>query len=140
VHYAQDASENARLIPAPSEAERADFYRWAVFLVAAIYPTFTYGDDPKKWVDDEAGAELLKQSTNQHREALWLQMENAAQSPWFLGDRLSAIDLYLTVMTHWRPRSAWFDAHAPKIAAIARRGHALPELQSILERHFTPNQ
>src|SRR5688572_4275929 len=40
------------------------FLRWSTFLVTAIYPTFTYGDEPKKWVASEEGASMLRVSTN----------------------------------------------------------------------------
>jgi GST-like protein len=136
IHYVQDAAPQAPLVPPPGDPRRTEFYRWAVFLIAAVYPTFTYGDDPQKWVPDPAGAESLKASTNQHRQTLLLQLEAAARGPWFLGERLSAIDLYLTAMSYWRPRTAWFNEHAPKIAAIARRAHELPELRPILAAHF----
>jgi GST-like protein len=136
IHYAQDSAARAPLIPPPGDTQRTEFYRWAVFLVAAVYPTFTYGDDPQKWVPEPAAAESLKTSTNRHREALLLQLEAATHGPWFLGERISAIDLYLTAMSHWRPRTAWFNEHAPKIAAIARRTAELPELRAILAAHF----
>jgi GST-like protein len=139
LHFVQDSAPLAPLIPPTGDARRSEFYRWAVFLIAAVYPTFTYGDDPQKWVPDPAGAESLKASTNQHRQTLLLQLEAAAREPWFLGERISAIDLYLTAMSHWRPRTAWFNEHAPKIAAIAHRTTELAELRAILAAHFPGN-
>ncbi len=47
LHYVDDRAPKAGLIPAPGDPAREAFYRWAVFLVAAVYPTFTYGDDPR---------------------------------------------------------------------------------------------
>jgi len=135
LHYVQDRVPGCSLIPTSGIAVRALFYRWAVFLIAAVYPTFTYGDDPRTWVDDERAAELLRESTDRQRKLLWHQLEAAAGSPWFLGEERSAIDLYVAVMRHWRPRAAWFDAEAPKLTAIARRIAALPELAPILARH-----
>ena len=32
-----------------------------------------------------------------------------------------ALDLYFAVMTHWRPRRAWFADQAPKVLAAADR-------------------
>lgn len=136
IHYVQDCAPETSLIPPPGDPRRSEFYRWAVFLVAAIYPTFTYGDDPQKWVSDPAAAKALRACTDRHREMLWLQVEAAARGPWFLGEQVSAIDLYLTAMSHWRPRTAWFNEHTPKIAAVARRTSDLPELRAILAAHF----
>src|SRR5947209_4725672 len=95
LHYIDDAAPKAGLIPARGDPARARFYRWAVFLVAAVYPTYTYGDDPKKWVADEAASKLLRESTDRHRQALWKQVEGEVGAPWFLGERFSALDLYV---------------------------------------------
>lgn len=136
LHYVNDRAPQAGLIPAPGEATREAFHRWAVFLVAAVYPTFTYGDDPRKWVPDEAGARALRASTDRHREALYRQLEDAAASPWFLGGGPSAIDLYLLAMTRWRPGRPWFEANAPKLVAVADRAAALAPLAPVVKRHF----
>lgn len=136
LHWLDDQAPDAKLVPAKGDESRAAFYRWIVFLVAAIYPTFTYGDEPAKWVADEAGAKMLRESTDRHREALWRQAEAAAGSPWFLGEGRSAIDLYLLAMTRWRPGRQWFEAHTPKLAAIARRAGELGALAPVLERNF----
>jgi GST-like protein len=136
LHYVNDRAPGAGLIPAPGDPAREDFYRWAVILVAAVYPTFTYGDDPGKWVADPAGAKMLRESTDRHREALFGRMEAAAGEPWFLGPRPCAIDLYLLAMTRWRPGRKWFESHAPRLTAIAERAARLEPLAPIVERHF----
>ena len=58
------------------------------------------------------------------------------RGPWFLGDRFSAVDIFIATMTQWRPQRPWFAAHTPKLAAIATRTDALPELASVWERNF----
>ena len=136
LHYLDDLEPGARLIPPPGDPTRAAFYRWSVFLVAAIYPTFTYGDDPKKWVANEEGAKQLRESTDRHREACWLQMEALAGEPWFLGKRRSALDLYLAAMTRWRPSVLWFAKRAPRLVAIARRAAQLPSVAPVMARNF----
>ena len=49
---------------------------------------------------------------------------------------MSAIDLYLVAMTRWRPGRKWFEAHAPRLVAIADRAARLEPLAPIVERHF----
>lgn len=136
VHHAGDLAPGAGLVPGPGDPAHIAFLRWSTFLVAAIYPTFTYGDEPRKWVAEESGAKQLRESTDRHRQALWRQVEAAALEPWFLGAGRSAIDLYLGVMSRWRPGRKWFEAEAPRIAAIARRVEADPAIRPILARHF----
>ena len=107
-----------------------------MFLVAAVYPTFTYGDDTSKWVPNKEGAKELRESTNRHRENLWRQAEAAVRAPWFLGEKMSALDLYVAPMTYWRPGRKWFAAHAPKLFAIAAKAAATPKGAAVLQRHF----
>jgi len=136
LHYLDDLEPGASLIPPPGDATRTAFYRWSVFLVAAVYPTYTYGDDPKKWVANEEGARQLRESTDRHRQALWLQLEAAAGTPWFLGERRSCLDLYLAVMTRWRPGLLWFAKSTPKVVAIAKRAAALDAVAPVMQRNF----
>ena len=108
----------------------------ALFIIAAVYPTYTYGDDPKKWVADEAASKLLRESTDAHRKTLWAQLEAQARGPWFLGDRFSALDLYIAVMTRWRPGVLWFAKNTPKVVEIAKRATALPAVAPVMKKNF----
>jgi GST-like protein len=125
------------LVPGPQAAERPDFLRWLVFLVANIYPTFTYADDPSRFVKaDEAVRQAFRAEVDAYAQRLWGHVEAAAMGPWFLGTRLSALDLYLAVMTRWRPRRDWFAAHAPRLLAAADAAAALPAVAPVMARNF----
>jgi GST-like protein len=136
IHYVDDAAPGAGLIPPRGDPLRPVFYRWAIHIIAAVYPTFTYGDDPKKWVADESGAKQLRASTDAHRQEMWRRLESVAGSPWFLGERRSALDLYVASMTRWRPGRKWFEANTPKLVAIAQRASALEELTPVIKKNF----
>ncbi len=131
-----DVTGRDDLVPPPAAAERAAFLRWLVFLVANVYPTFTYADDPGRFVADEAAARSFAEAVGAYRQRLWGMVESAASAPWFLGERFSAIDLFLAVMTHWRPGHPWFDEQAPKLATSARRAGAEPRLQEVWRHNF----
>jgi GST-like protein len=130
-----DIAGRAALVPAAGEAERAKFLRWLIFLVANIYPTFTYIDDPTRFAPVQAAAQFAE-NVARYRESLWGMVEREAGEEWFLGRRFSALDLYLAVMTRWRPRRAWFAARCPALHAIALRAEALPELAQVWQRNF----
>jgi len=83
-----------------------------------VYPTFTYGDEPAKWVGIEAGP-ALGEATNVHRAKLWRYLDGVVKTPWFVGDEMTALDLYVGVMAQWRPGRAWFAEHTPALHAIA---------------------
>ena len=102
---------------ASNHPQHTAFLRWLVFLVAAVYPTFTFGDVPKRWVaGDEDGRESAARSRPTNI-ATCCGVTSKAQvaGPWFLGDTWSALDLYMWPMTFWRPGRDWFKEHCPKL-------------------------
>jgi GST-like protein len=130
-----ERAPRAKLAPAPGDPQRAPFLRWLVFLVAALYPTYTYGDAPARWVGDEAGPRL-RASTDAHRERLLRFLEaEVVGAPWFLGKRFSALDLYLPVLRLWRPGADWWRANVPRLNAIAGRCEALPAVARAFARN-----
>lgn len=130
-----DVAPEAGLAPPPGHPGRAVFLRRLVFIVAALYPTWTFGDDPGRWVSGDAAKAELRASTDEHRKMLWRQMEAVTGTPWFLGETRSAIDVYIAVMNSWRPRAEWFSAECPKLAAIAGTLRADPALAKVWERN-----
>jgi GST-like protein len=135
LHLSEQAPESG-LVPAIDHPQHTVFLRWLVFLVSAVYPTFTYGDVPKRWVaGDEAAAKLLRAATDDHRKTLWRYVERHIDGPWFLGDTWSALDLYMWPMTFWRPGRDWFAAECPKLHAIGAAMDADPICKSVAARN-----
>lgn len=133
VLHLDEMNPSANLLP--HDESRRTALRWLLFLVTAVYPTFTYGDVPAKWVGADA-SDRLRASTDAHREKLWHQVEHAAHEPWFLGAQFSMLDVYIGIMTHWRPRRAWFAETCPKLAAIAHATDEIPALQPLWKAEF----
>jgi GST-like protein len=131
-----DLTGQDSLVPGPQARERGRFLRWLVFIVANVYPTFTYADDPSRFVPVEAAREPFRAGVDAYAQRLWRQLAAEAGTPWFLGERMSALDLYIGVMTRWRPKRAWFEDNTPSLAAIAKRAEAIPKLQSMWARNM----
>jgi GST-like protein len=131
-----DIAASADLVPAPGEAIRPAFLRWLVFLVANIYPTFTYADDPARFVLGEAAQQAFRANVDAYAQRLWRQVEDAAGQPWFFGERFTALDIYAAVMTRWRPRRAWFAGECPRLYATALRTEVEPRLAAVCRRNF----
>ncbi|GAN53898.1 glutathione S-transferase family protein [Tanticharoenia sakaeratensis] len=121
------------LAPQPGHPDHARFLRLLVWLVANVYPTFTYGDDPVRWT--QQAPDELRDSTDDYRLRLYAWLETQIAGPFVLGTTPGILDIYLSVMTTWRPRMAWFSATTPKIAAIATRTRALEILQPMVVRN-----
>ncbi|MBK9135333.1 MAG: glutathione S-transferase [Betaproteobacteria bacterium] len=124
------------LVPGAKAPERAAFLRWLVFIVANIYPTFTYADIPERFVKTEGAAAGFRAEVDAYVQHLWQIVEAEASAPHFLGTRFSALDLYLAVMTRWRPGPKWFAGHAPKLAEAARAASERVEVAEVMARNF----
>ena len=133
-----DITGRDSLVPLGDARERGKFLRWLVFIVANIYPTFTYADDPSRFVSVNAARDPFRAATDAYAQRLWKQVEIAARTPWFLGERFSALDIYVSVMTRWRPKRGWFESETPKLFAIARRADLKPELVAVWKRNWPP--
>jgi GST-like protein len=101
-----------------------------------LYPTYTYADDPSRFVKDEAARAGFRAECDAYAQRLWLAVEMATGAPWFLGQRLSALELYFAVMTRLRPRRDWYAEHAPRILAAGERAAALEAVVPVMARNF----
>jgi GST-like protein len=133
-----DVTGSTELVPGPTEPQRAAFLRWLVFLVANIYPVFTYADIPTRFVSDETAAKNFRENVDAYQQRLWRIVDGEIAGPWFFGNRFSALDIYLAVMTHWRPKREWFVRNCPRISACASAVDKLPKLAACWRRNY-PN-
>ena len=123
------------LAPPIDDPLRAAFLNRLIWFVSVVYPTFTYRDYPERWAPD--AADQLAERVDAFRRSLWLQFESEVRdSGWVLGDRPSALDFYVSIMSHWRPRRAWIAANCPKLHRIALDTDKLPALAPVMERNF----
>jgi GST-like protein len=131
-----DQAGSFDLVPRPDEAERPQFLRWLLFITSNIYPTYTYADDPSRFVHDAEAQQGFADTVHAYARKLYVILEAAASGPWFLGSRFSALDIYICTLTHWEPGRPWFDANAPKLVAIAEATQAIPRLSQVWARNF----
>jgi GST-like protein len=131
-----DLAADTTLVPGTGDPQRAAFLRWLIFCVSAIYPTYTYADEPGRFVPDAGARDGFEQRVRDHAKQLYGVLEENARLPWYLGERFSALDIYVCTMTRWRPRRPWFAEHAPKLTAIAIATDAVPALRPVWARNF----
>jgi Glutathione S-transferase len=134
--HIHDAAPQAGLAPRPDDPSRAAFLNLLVVLVGALYPTFTFGDDPKQFGLDEAAAAVLRAQTDARRMRIWQHVESlVSPDPHVLGRSITALDLYVAVMTRWRPGRAWFAAHCPRLLSVAEAAEADPVVARVIARN-----
>lgn len=124
-----------KIIPDSTDASYPSFLRWSVFLVSSIYSLAPTNDHPDWFVKEElAQAELQEESMKRTKERLLL-LEKEIKGPWFLGQKLSLIDLYLTVMSDWDPGRRWFQEHCPRMMELVSKIEGDHQFKKIFERN-----
>jgi GST-like protein len=134
--YIDGIAPQAGLIPPPGAPGRAAFLNRLIWLVAAVYPTFTYGDEPARWAPAGEAADMLRERTDTRRQTMFLEWErDFGPGPFAAGASITALDLYLVAMTRWRPKGGWFPLHTPRLAAASALAAAQPALAPVVARH-----
>src|SRR6266849_10456823 len=83
--YLADMTGRDELVPPPGSVERPDFLRWLIFLVANVYPTYTYADEPDRFVSETAATDGFRATVDAYAQRLYGMVETTARAPWFLG-------------------------------------------------------
>ncbi|WP_309645478.1 glutathione S-transferase family protein [Phenylobacterium sp.] len=124
-----EAYPAARLAPLPGDPKRAQFLRWMSFVSSAIYSLYWVKDDPARLVPDPAGHAALTERTLERIAQCWGIMDSqVTPGSYILGDELSVLDLYVNVVSRFRPRRMRFYREAPKMAACVKRVDQDPRL------------
>ncbi len=132
-----DLHADRGLAPAIDAPERADYLRWMAYIPAQIYPMYLLKDHPDRWVRDDDAVDQLREAAVEQIKTAWTAMEGQIRpAPFILGERMSLLDLYVTIVSRWTPRRVWFAELCPKLNAVAERIDAMPELREFWARRF----
>ena len=133
-----DTHPAAGLAPPVGTADRAEFYKWLVWLSASVQsqmPIYFYTD---RYVaaGNAAGAAEVKAATEKRIEGLIDQIDAqlaAHGGPWLLGQRYTALDPYVLMLCRWTRGMARPARTLPHIGPFLERMLARPAVQTVFE-------
>ena len=123
--YLADRFPAAHLAP----GERAQFYRWLVFLTNTLQTSFIRFFYPERYGPEGVG-DLAAAEAQRHFDLLERELEGRE---WLTGEHRTAVDLFLFMLTRWGRRlepAAWT---RPNIRAHFLRTLALPGVRRMVE-------
>lgn len=98
-----DSHPEARLAPPVGTVERAELYKWLMFLTNTVQADMLLYFYPDRYVSlGEQAAADLKAVTEERLSGYFAAIDRAlAGRTWFLGDRYSLLDPYLFTLGRW---------------------------------------
>jgi len=137
LHLAERHPE-AGLAPEPASPLRPRFLRWMSFISAQIYSLYWIRDFPDRLVADPAQEKVVLERTAQRIRDNWATMDAqiAPEGRFLLGETISVLDLYVGVISRWRPGRRAFYAAAPGLTPVVRAVDAEPRLAALWAERF----
>ena len=136
LHFA-DLHPESNLAPAVTDPRRRAFLRWMTYVSTSIYSLYWLKTDPGRIGFARADHERAVDAVHAVVSERWKLMD-AQISPgtYLLGDTMSVLDIYVTVISRFGPwRNRFYEA-APGLTPIVKRVDADPRLQHFWERRF----
>lgn len=128
---------NSPFAPPIGDKQRGPFLRWLVYFASTIYPMYTVGDFPDRWVEDETAQKQLKEASIRRTLEAWKIMEESLKPTTFLlGEQPTIIDMYAAMMSHWRPGRARIREVAPGCVRAAELAEKYEKTAALFARNF----
>jgi len=134
--YLSDAHPEMGLAPPVGTAERAQFYKWLMWLTNTLQPAiimYFYTDRYTLSTDAEVIAQI-KAKTQERIGAMLKQLDDhlaANAGPWMLGQQFSILDIYTFMLGRW---TRVFEGAPPATQAAKTWPHLGPFMHRMLAR------
>jgi glutathione S-transferase len=132
-----DQHADAGLAPQIGTPERAKFYQWLTFMTNSLQEELMIWQYPDRLAGrDAAAADVVKRGAEARAGKFLDVIEDHLRTngPLFLGDRLSALDFYLVMLSRWARPMARPPRSRSNIAKLLDRVTALPSVRRAYER------
>jgi glutathione S-transferase len=136
-----DTHAAACLAPELCTPERAQFYKWLMWLTNTLQATLILYFYPERWADDAGSAAQVKA----HAEAAVGRMLDQLDAelarhgqPWLLGAAFSAVDPYTLMLARWTRGFARPARSLPHLGPYLQRALQRPAVQRVFEQEALP--
>ncbi|GJH11238.1 glutathione S-transferase family protein [Caballeronia novacaledonica] len=133
-----DTHPGSGMAPALATPERAEFYKWLMWLTNTLQAALIVYFYPERWVDagNAPGAKQVQTHAELKIGILLEQLESQLQSsegPWLLGSQFTILDPYAFMLCRWtrgftKPAREW-----PLLGQYLQRMLARPAIQRVIE-------
>jgi len=132
-----DRHPAAGLAPTLGDPRRRQFLRWMVYVSSAIYSLHWIKPDVTRIGAPADSRDAVVEAVHERIAFCWAHMD-AQISPgrYLLGNELTVLDLYVTVVSRFGPWRKRFYAAAPQMTPVVKRVDAEPRLAEFWARRY----
>ena len=136
IHLAE-MHPQARLAPANTDPSRRQFLRWMLYVSSAIYALHWIKPDVRRIGAPLELRDAVVDAVHDRIAFCWASMDAQLQpGRYLLGDELTVLDLYVTVVSRFGPWRKRFHEVAPRMTPVVLRVDAEPRLAEFWARRF----
>ncbi|WP_244137674.1 glutathione S-transferase family protein [Burkholderia sp. BCC1644] len=133
-----DTHPQQQLAPGLGTPERAQFYKWLMWLTNTLQATLIAYFYPERWVDagNASGAAQVKAHAEAKIATLLDQLEHQLETtggPWLLGEHYTVLDPYALMLCRWTRGFAEPARQRPVLGGYLQRVLARPAIQRALK-------
>lgn len=127
---------DVHLVPPPGDAERPEFLYWLLFMATSGYPTFARIGHPERYTKGQNNTDPIRIAAEEDVKRLFDVLENSIKGePYIFSSGLTALDIYLTMLSEWHPdRNALFERN-PKVALLCKAVQNRPAYKKAIADH-----
>ena len=133
-----DTHPESGMVPSLGTPERAEFYKWLMWLTNTLQAALIVYFYPERWVDvdNTVGASQVQAHAESKIDSLLGQLESQLDSsggPWLLGEHYTILDAYAFMLCRWtrgftKPARDW-----PLLGPYLQRMQARPAIQRAMK-------
>ncbi len=132
-----DRHPASRLSPPVDDVRRRPFLRWMLFVSSAIYALHWIKPDVRRIGAPPEARDAVVDAVHDRIAFCWGQMDSQLEpGRYLLGDELTVLDLYVTVVSRFGPWRERFHAAAPRMSPVVRRVDEDPRLVDFWRARF----
>jgi glutathione S-transferase len=132
-----DTHPQAGLAPPLGTPQRAQFYKWLVWLTNTLQATLIVYFYPERWADRADAIAQIKAHAEARVGALLDQLDAELErhgGPWLLGTSFSAVDAFALTLCRWTRGFTRPARMLPQLGPYLARALARPATQRVFER------
>lgn len=136
-----DRHPEAGLAPDPRSAERGPYLQWLVYQTNTVQEALMHWHHPDFYAPEDGVSRAALKAEAEHRlERMWRYLDGVLGSggPYLLGNRFSAGDIFLAMLTRWTrnmSRPATTHGHVRRLVELVR---SRPAFQRMLQAEGLP--